>query len=85
MNRTATQIQGELRWETWRRIGAVFFAGAGVASRRLDDWGDADHAHGYGAGPRYRLSEVDRMNIGLDVASGSTDNFAVYFRIGEAF
>lgn len=85
MNRTATQIQGEMRWETWRRIGAVFFAGAGVASRRLDDWGDADHAHGYGAGLRYRLSEVDRMNIGLDVASGSTDNFAVYFRIGEAF
>jgi len=85
MNRTASQIQGEVRWEAWRRIGAVFFAGAGLASRQLEDWGDADRAYGYGAGLRYRLSEVDKMNIGIDVASGSTADFTVYFRIGEAF
>jgi outer membrane protein assembly factor BamA len=85
MNRTVTQVQAELRWEAWRRFGAVFFGGTGVATRSLDEWGDADRAYGYGAGVRYRVSEVDKMNVGLDVATGSTDDFTVYFRIGEAF
>ncbi len=85
MDRTVTQIQAELRWEAWRRLGAVFFAGTGVAAESLDKWGDADRAYGYGAGLRYRVSEVDRMNVGLDVATGSTNDFTVYFRIGEAF
>ena len=85
MNRTVTQVQAELRWEAWRRFGAVFFGGTGVATRSLDEWGDADRAYGYGAGVRYRVSEIDRMNVGLDVATGSTDDFTVYFRVGEAF
>lgn len=85
MNETVTQLQAELRWEAWRRIGAVFFAGTGVAAESLDKWGDADRAYGYGAGLRYRVSEVDRMNVGLDVATGSTNDLTVYFRIGEAF
>ena len=85
MNETVTQLQAELRWEAWRRVGAVFFAGTGVAMESLDKWGDADRAYGYGAGVRYRVSEVDRMNVGLDVATGSTNDFTVYFRIGEAF
>ncbi|UCH74743.1 MAG: hypothetical protein JSU82_02490 [Rhodospirillales bacterium] len=85
MNETVTQIQAELRWEAWRRIGAVFFGGTGIATRSLDEWGSADRAYGYGAGVRYRISEVDKMNVGFDVASGSTNDFTVYFRIGEAF
>jgi outer membrane protein assembly factor BamA len=85
MNRTVTQVQAELRWEAWRRVGVVFFGGTGVATRSLDRWGSADRAYGYGTGLRYRVSEVDKMNVGLDVATGSTDDFTVYFRIGEAF
>jgi len=56
-----------------------------VAAEDFSDPGTGDKAYGLGVGLRYRVSEVDRMNVGLDVAYGSSDEVAVYFRIGEAF
>jgi outer membrane protein assembly factor BamA len=87
LNQMATEVQGELRWEAWRRLGAVVFAGVGVAAEDYSDLGGGggDNAYGYGVGLRYRVSEIDRINVGLDVAYGSSDEIAVYFRIGEAF
>ncbi len=41
-------------------------------------------AIGFGGGVRYRLSEADRMNIGLDLAFGGGTP-TIYFRLGEAF
>lgn len=85
LNQTITQVQGELRWEAWRRVGTVAFAGIGVAAEDFSDLGNGDRASGIGVGLRYRVSEADRLNAGLDVAYGSSDEIAVYFRIGEAF
>ena len=85
LNQMVTQVQGELRWEAWRRLGAVAFAGTGVVAEGFSDLREGDAAYGYGVGLRYRVSEVDRLNAGLDVARGSADELVVYFRIGEAF
>jgi outer membrane protein assembly factor BamA len=85
LNRTAVQGQTELRWSFWKGLGAVGFAGAGVVSESFADLGDGSKGYGFGAGLRYRVSDADQMNIGLDVSYGSDDEVAVYFKIGEAF
>ena len=82
LNQVAVQGQAEVRCMFGKELGAVAFAGSG---RDFDQLGDGSQGYGLGAGLRYRISEADKMNIGLDVAYGSDDEVAVYFRIGEAF
>ena len=85
MNRSVIQGQAELRWMFWKKLGAIVFAGGGIAAPGFGDLEDGSDAYGLGAGLRYRISDVDKMNIGIDVAYGSSDDVAVYFRVGEAF
>jgi outer membrane protein assembly factor BamA len=85
LNRTALQGQAELRWMFWNDLGAVGFAGAGLVADSFTELGEGSDGYGIGAGLRYRISDADKMNIGLDLAYGSQDEAAVYFRIGEAF
>jgi hypothetical protein len=85
LNRTALQGQVELRWMFEKDFGAVGFAGAGVVADSFAELGEGSEGYGIGVGLRYRVSDADQMNIGLDVAYGSNDEAAVYFRIGEAF
>lgn len=85
MGQSIIQGQAELRWMFWKKFGAVAFAGAGIAATSFSDLEDGSRAYGVGGGIRYRISDVDKMNIGLDVAYGSSDDVAVYFRVGEAF
>jgi outer membrane protein assembly factor BamA len=85
LGESVAQGQAELRWNIWERIGAVAFGGIG--SVMADAWQPHTASRGYGAGlgVRYEISEVDRLNVGLDVAYGSTGDVTYYFRIGEAF
>ena len=85
LNEFAIQGQAEVRWMFWRDLGAVAFAGTGRVAKGVGELGNGSQGYGVGAGVRYRVSDADRMNIGLDVAYGSDDEIAVYFRIGEAF
>lgn len=85
MNESVIQGQAELRWMFRNDFGAVVFAGAGIAAPGFGDLEDGSDAYGLGGGLRYRISDLDKLNIGIDVAYGSSDNVAVYFRIGEAF
>ncbi|WP_455371958.1 BamA/TamA family outer membrane protein [Limibacillus halophilus] len=85
LNKSALQGQAEMRWMFWRDLGAVAFAGTGRVAESFGDLGDGSQGYGLGAGVRYRISEADGMNAGLDMAYGSDDEIAVYFRIGEAF
>ena len=78
------QSQVEVRWNPFGRIGVVAFSGTGLVAEDFGSLRLSDGAIGYGAGVRYRISDADRMNVGLDVAFGD-DDVAVYFRIGEAF
>ena len=78
------EVQGEVRWNLERRIGVVGFAGFGTTAPRFSSLGSDQTAIGVGAGVRYRLSEVDGLNIGFDYAFADGDS-SVYFRLGEAF
>jgi len=76
------QAQGELRWTLWKKLGVVAFGGIGATGPGVGSF-DAI-AVGFGGGVRYRISEIDRMNIGFDIAYGD-GHPALYFSIGEAF
>jgi len=84
MDSVVVQGQAELRWTVWKRLGVVGFGGVGLTGSGWDSLGDRPAVGAVGAGVRYRVSEVDGMNAGLDVAYGD-DEVVAYFRIGEAF
>jgi len=85
LGESVLQVQGELRWQTTDELGLVTFAGGGGAM--ADAWvpGTTNWAWGAGAGARYLISEPDELNIGVDLAYGSTGDVTAYFRVGEAF
>jgi outer membrane protein assembly factor BamA len=78
----ATQL--EYRWRFWKRWGMVAFAGVGEVARNLSDFNTQDLLPSAGAGLRFMVSEVHRVNISVDYAQGK-DGGAVYFYIGESF
>jgi hypothetical protein len=79
------QAQAELRWLIADRVGVVGFGGGGAAFGDYLGVGGSSYAAAGGVGVRYRVSQVDKMNIGFDVAVGTDANVSVYFSIGEAF
>jgi outer membrane protein assembly factor BamA len=85
MDQSVVQGETELRWMFRNNFGAVVFAGAGIAAPGFTSLGDGRDAYGFGGGLRYSISDVDKLNLGIDVAYGSSDNVAVYFRVSEAF
>lgn len=92
LGQNVVQAETELRWFPFRErngflsdIGFVTFAGAGVAASEFQDWDKEPIAYAGGFGLRYRISEKDGMNAGLDLAWGRDNESAIYFRIGEAF
>jgi hypothetical protein len=92
LDRTVVQAQSELRWFPFERdsgfvrdFGFVAFAGAGIAAPDFGSLQDRPFAYAGGVGLRYRVSEQDGINVGLDLAWGRGSGTSVYFRIGEAF
>ncbi len=80
----AASLQTELRWTFANRWGALAFVGAGKVADDIRDYGDSETIGSYGLGVRFMASVEDRINLGIDLASGPDDT-AIYFRIGEAF
>lgn len=78
------EVQGEIRWTLGWRVGVVGFAGLGTTAPRFSSLGGDQTTVGVGAGLRYRLSEVDGLNLGFDYARGDGES-SFYFRLGEAF
>jgi outer membrane protein assembly factor BamA len=72
-------MQSELRWNFYRRWGAVGFFGLAFTERP-----SSDLLPGGGAGIRFKAIRSRNINIGIDYAIGKGDN-GVYFRIGETF
>jgi outer membrane protein assembly factor BamA len=85
LDQAVVQTQAEARWMFAERFGAVGFGGAGLAASGLASLGKGRTAWGYGVGLRYRVSTEDKISAGVDVSTGSSEDLAVYFRIGEAF
>lgn len=77
-------IQAEYRWNFLPRIGLVGFGGVGTLyGSEFSEFNGSLYPSG-GLGVRYLAIKSTQMRLGLDFARGK-DDYAIYFRIGEAF
>jgi outer membrane protein assembly factor BamA len=77
-------LQGEYRWNIWRRFGAVGFAGLASVFEAINEDDNGKIFPGGGVGIRFTAFTDNHMNVGLDFAVGDGD-WGLYFRVGEAF
>ena len=77
-------VQGEYRWNLWKRMGLVGFAGVASTWTSGVDNAEALFLPSIGAGYRFTAIKKNHFNVGIDAAVGKGD-WGVYFRIGEAF
>jgi hypothetical protein len=82
LNTSVVEAQAELRWMMSQKLGLVAFAGLGATGKSFSSVGNTSGA--YGAGVRYRFSQIDKSNLGFDVAR-KKNGWAAYFTVGEAF
>jgi hypothetical protein len=76
------QLEGELRWDVYRRWSAVFFGGAGQAFDKWDEMFDSSLKATYGTGFRYLIARKFKLRMGVDVAKGPED-WAYYIVFGS--
>ncbi len=77
-------IQGEYRWNLYKKFGLVFFGGVAVAIDKVSELSFNGLLPAVGTGIRYMMIPDENINIGLDVAVGIQD-WGINFRITEAF
>ncbi len=79
--------QVEYRWQTFRRIGFVFFGGTGSVASQNETLQLKDLKYSLGSGIRLKIVESENLNIRFDYALGfgneNANNF--YLGIAEAF
>lgn len=77
-------IQGEYRWNFYKKWGMVAFGGLATAVNDLNEFEFDKLLPGVGTGIRYMMVPSGKINVGIDVAVGR-DDWGLYFRIGEVF
>lgn len=77
-------LQGEYRWNPWKKIGLVGFAGVATIFSGINEDDNGKILPGIGTGFRYNVFPKNHLNIGMDVAVG-LDDWGLYFKIGESF
>ena len=77
-------LQTELRFDIYKRLGAVIFGAVGILGddQRLLRTNDPKGA--YGAGLRFTVNRRDHLNIRVDYGVGNQSS-GLYITIGEAF
>jgi len=77
-------LEGELRWQFWKRFSILGFVGAGNA---WNDFEQLDNSQGVvsgGGGFRYELARKYGIHMGADLAF-SRDTTAFYIQVGSAW
>jgi outer membrane protein assembly factor BamA len=77
-------LQGEYRWNFYKRWGVVAFAGVASAVPKFSDISANGLLPGAGAGLRFRMLPHEKINVGIDGGVGKGD-YSITFRIGESF
>jgi hypothetical protein len=77
-------LEGELRWQFWRRFSILGFAGAGNAWNHFEKLDNAQGVVSGGGGFRYELARKYGMHMGVDVGF-SRDTTALYLQVGGAW
>lgn len=79
-----TTVQGEVRFHTGGRFGAVAFGGFGQVAPDLEGVTEAELLPAGGAGLRFQLTRSYPMHLRADYAWGK-DGGLLYFSVSEAF
>jgi outer membrane protein assembly factor BamA len=78
-------VQAEYRTPVWKRLGVVFFAGAGKVGSRFPDLIDFSHIKpSVGVGLRFSLNSREKLNLRVDAGFGQQSQ-GTYINVGEAF
>ena len=77
-------LQGEYRWNPYKKIGFVGFVGLASIFSSLNEKDNGKILPGVGTGFRFNVFPKNHMNVGMDFAAG-IDDWGIYFKIGEAF
>ena len=77
-------LQGEYRWNFYKRWGAVGFAGVATLFEAINDSDNGKLLPGVGTGFRFTVQQDTELKVGMDVAVG-LDDWGIYFRFSEAF
>lgn len=83
-DRTLLAGQVEYRRSLHRKFGVALFGGLAQVGRNLHAFHLSGWLPGAGAGLRYMVSEVHKINLRADVARGR-DETTLYISVGEAF
>jgi hypothetical protein len=80
-------FQTEYRWQTFERIGFVFYAGVGDVYDKLSDLALPVLKYNAGTGLRLKIVKEENLNIRFDYGFtfGHEFNTAFYLNIAEAF
>ena len=81
---TATSIDGEVRWNAWKRWWVVAFAGAGWTADAPGFSKEGESVKAGGIGFRYLIARALGLQVGLDVAKGPEQS-AIYVVAGSSF
>jgi hypothetical protein len=78
------QAEAELRWQFYKRLSVLGFAGGGVAWNDFVSFDDALDVLSGGGGFRYEVARRYGLHMGLDIAF-SRDTTAIYLQVGSAW
>ena len=77
-------LEGELRWQFWKRWSILGFAGAGNAWNNFEKLDNSQGVVSGGGGFRYELARKYGIHMGVDLAF-SRDTTAFYVQAGSAW
>jgi outer membrane protein assembly factor BamA len=84
LDNATLSVQAEARYKLSERWGVVAFTEAGWLGGSFSALPESRTILSYGAGLRWQATRDKLLNLSLDAAISSDDR-AIYFRIGEAF
>ena len=77
-------LEGELRWQFWKRLSVLGFAGVGDAWNDFERLDNSQSVVAGGGGFRYELARKYGIHMGVDVGF-SRDTVACYVQVGSAW
>ncbi|MGI4760619.1 MAG: BamA/TamA family outer membrane protein [Janthinobacterium lividum] len=83
-DQNAALVQTELRFDVYKRLGAVVFGGLGALGADQSPLRLQDPKGAYGAGLRFTANRRDHLNVRLDYGLGQQSS-GFYLTVGEAF
>ncbi|MFT5519539.1 MAG: outer membrane protein assembly factor BamA [Enterobacterales bacterium] len=84
IDNSSASIHAEWRYKFRQRWGMIGFVETGSVAESFSELGNNKRITSYGIGLRWQPIATESLHIGLDVALSSDDS-AIYIRVGESF